>query len=167
MKIKLIKYSKEESSIVLILDSQASEIHITDCNNVDFNVIAKTETQIPGGYVYYFSSANSNLTNGASATPNKDSLFYVKAISVDTATDIIAAYDHSEFSTLKKDMLFAINDTGDTVFYRHLVKLTFLELAMNDMTKEGGSVEDSIAFYKEMLNVRDMFKAKYHYNDSL
>ena len=167
MKIKLIKYSKEENSVVLILDSKASEIHITDGNNIDFNVSTIIETKYAHGYIYTFSTSNSNLTNGSSATPNKTSLFYVKAISLDTGTDIIAAYDTSEFSTLKRDMLFAINESGDTVFYKHLVKLTFLELAMHDMTREEDSVEDSIAFYNEMLNIRDMFKAKYHYNGNL
>ena len=166
MKIKLIKYSKEENSIVLILDSQASDIHITDGNNADFNVVDKTETQYSNGYIYTFSTLDANL-DGVSGTPNKTSLFYVKAIFEDTTTDIAAAYDISEFSVLKRDMLFAINESGDTVFYKHLVKLTFVELAMHDMTKEEGSVEDSIAFYNEMLNIRDMFKAKYHYNDSL
>lgn len=166
MKIKLIKYSKEENSIVLILDSQASEIHITDSSNIDFNVVTKTETQYSNGYIYTFSTLDNNLT-GSVGSPNKTSLFYVKAIFPDTSTDIVAAYDTSEFSVLKRDMLFAINESSDTAFYKHLVKLTFLELAMNDMTKESGSVEDSIAFYNEMLNIRDMFKAKYHYNDSL
>ena len=166
MKIKLIKYSKEENSIVLILDKQASQIHIIDCNGIEFNVLVKTETAYNNGYIYSFSTLNSNLST-ESATANKDYLFYVKAISADTDTDVIAAYDSTEFSVLKRDMLFAINDSKDTVFYKHLVKLTFLELAMNDMAKEPGSVEDSIAFYKQMIAIRDMFKAKYHYYDNL
>ena len=163
---KLIKYSKDENSIVLILSKQASQIHIIDCNGIEFNVADIDEVEYNHGYIYTFSTLASNLTP-ISPVPNKDYVFYVKAIAADTETDVIAAYDSTEFSSLKKDMLFAINDSKDTVFYKHLVKLTFLELAMNDMAKEEGSVEDSIAFYKQMVAIRDMFKTKYHYYDSL
>lgn len=167
MEIQLIKYSSLDNSAVLITDTQLYNVSIKDKNGVEFNVNETTSTHTYIGYITEFRTLKSNLTSTSTANPDFSAVSIVKATNIDAESVDCAMYDNTVFAVTKIDMLNAIKDTGDTSFYKHLVKFTFLELAMNDVAKYSGNVEDTLSFYNEMVIITNLFKTKYHYYDKL
>ena len=167
MEIQLIKYSSIDKAVVLITDEAVNAIHLIDSNNNTFVVTAHPSVQSSIGYVTTFKTISTNLTSDSEEDLSISGVAILKIINSDATVNDAAMYDSTEFAVLKADMLNAIKDTSDTKFYKYLVKLTFLELALNDVAKSSGDVEDTLSFYNEMIAIRDMFKAKYHYYDKL
>ena len=163
MEIKLIKYSLEDNTVVLISNEAVENISIIDYIGNEFFVTEYTSTPTRIGFVVSFSSQSENLTSDENFLPDLSKISVLKIYDNNADVVDIAMYDSSIFVLTKIDMLNAIKESGDNQFYKYLVKFIFLELAMNDIAKYSGNTNDLLKFYDEMISIKDMFKAKYHY----
>ena len=163
MEIKLIKYSLEDNTVVFISNESVENISTIDCNGNEFFIDSYSSTQTPIGFVVSFSTQSSNLISEDNFLPDLSKISILKVYDSNADVIDIAVYDSSVFVLTKIDMLNAIKESGDSQFYKYLVKFIFLEFAMNDIAKYSGNTNDLLKFYDEMISIKDMFKAKYHY----
>ena len=168
MNIKLIKYSTVDNSIIMITDVEPETILITDAKGTVFNVEEYDTVQRSINWITTFYASEYTLISDPVSNADLSKVSIVTVASGEEVSSSVAMYDELIFASTKLDMLNAITQNKENKeFYKYLVKFSFLESGMNDIAKHTANLVDCMAFYNEMVAIKNNFKAKYHYNDRL
>ena len=163
MKINLIKYSSEDKTVVVITSMTPTAIRVTDTSGYEFSVNSFDRAPSDAGDVIVFKMIPSNLTP---VIPSYFTMNGIGRVVVHNTSgfDSAAIYDDSDFAATKIDMLNSISESGDEKYYKYVVRFTFLETALNDLSKSGADYETVNKFYSEMVKLVKLFKTKYYFN---
>ena len=172
MKIRLVRYSLIDNTVIVITDIAPTNITVMDLSGNTFYIRNKTTTTTNLGIVTQFATTSSNIysLDGSMKIDLSGVCIINATLSEGTINNTARAamYDEIMFSSTKIDLMTAIMENkGIDKFYKYLVKFLFLESAMNDIAKHSGPIDDVVSFYKELIKIKNSFKTNYHYNDRL